>query len=261
MTPGGYRAVRRLRHGRSWYYAAEASEASHTVPPMASYYSGHQLNAAYYPHLVLGMIHRFAAVAGAADLLPLRVADVSGLTALTSSSRSSRGRIAHCRCRPRWRRSSARGRRLLRIWRPGICRTRTSTGTTSSGRRTSCRRRWMCMHFSTWGPSLPLFFTALYAIVRGLQTHRWGWIVLGAFVLIASCSSSSRSLHRADGARLAARGLLRRRLGRTRAVTRRRSLLGVLFSVPFLYGAAISSIRTIAGRVWCSIRSCCRSGC
>jgi hypothetical protein len=28
------------------YYAAEASEASHTIPPTASYYSGHRLNAA-----------------------------------------------------------------------------------------------------------------------------------------------------------------------------------------------------------------------
>ena len=44
------------------YYASEASEASHTVPPTAAYYSGHKLNAAYYPHLVLGMIHRFAGV-------------------------------------------------------------------------------------------------------------------------------------------------------------------------------------------------------
>ena len=44
------------------YYAAEASEASHTVPPMASYYSGHRLNAAYYPQLVPAMIHRFAAI-------------------------------------------------------------------------------------------------------------------------------------------------------------------------------------------------------
>src|SRR5439155_7777184 len=44
------------------YYAAEASEASHTIPPTASYYSGHRLNAAYYPHLVLAMVHRFAAV-------------------------------------------------------------------------------------------------------------------------------------------------------------------------------------------------------
>ena len=45
----------------SWY-AAVASEASHTVPPTASYYSGHQLNAAYYAHLVAAMIHRFCGV-------------------------------------------------------------------------------------------------------------------------------------------------------------------------------------------------------
>src|SRR5205814_2720351 len=30
--------------------------------PTASYYSGHQLNAAYFPHLVPAMIHRFAGV-------------------------------------------------------------------------------------------------------------------------------------------------------------------------------------------------------
>src|SRR5204863_9458720 len=45
----------------SWY-AGVAAEASHTVPPTASYYSGHQLNAAYYAHLVLAMIHRFCDV-------------------------------------------------------------------------------------------------------------------------------------------------------------------------------------------------------
>ena len=45
----------------SWY-AAVASEASHTIPPMAPYYSGHQLNAAYYPHLVQAMVHRYLGV-------------------------------------------------------------------------------------------------------------------------------------------------------------------------------------------------------
>ena len=42
--------------------AGEAAEASHTIPPQAFYYSGHALNAAYYPHLVFAMIHRFADV-------------------------------------------------------------------------------------------------------------------------------------------------------------------------------------------------------
>src|SRR5438477_10376581 len=41
------------------HYAAWASDATHTVPPRASFYSGHRLNAAYYPQMVLAMVHRF----------------------------------------------------------------------------------------------------------------------------------------------------------------------------------------------------------
>src|SRR5205085_9020206 len=44
------------------YYAAISSEAVHTVPPTASYYAGRELNYAYYPQLVLAMVHRFAGV-------------------------------------------------------------------------------------------------------------------------------------------------------------------------------------------------------
>ena len=91
-------------------------------------------------------------------------------------------------------------------------------------------------HFSTWGPSLPLFFTTLYAIVRGLQTRRWGWIVLGAFVLgvlfefkpfafivlmAALCAAAVFS-----GADWPAR----RRYAAAVA-------LGILFSLPFVIGA------------------------
>ena len=91
-------------------------------------------------------------------------------------------------------------------------------------------------HFSTWGPSLPLFFTTLYAIVRGLQTRRWGWIVLGSFVLgvlfefkpfafivlmAALCAAAVFS-----GADWPAR----RRYAATVA-------LGILFSLPFVIGA------------------------
>src|SRR6266516_6724188 len=59
----------------SWY-AGVAAEASHTVPPTASYYSGHQLNAAYYAHLVLAMIHRFCDVPILSMFLPLWLADI-----------------------------------------------------------------------------------------------------------------------------------------------------------------------------------------
>ena len=44
------------------YYAALSAEATHTVPPTASYYAGRELNYAYYPQLVLAMVHRFAGV-------------------------------------------------------------------------------------------------------------------------------------------------------------------------------------------------------
>jgi hypothetical protein len=83
---------------------------------------------------------------------------------------------------PRWPRAAARGRRLLVLaarylphadfnWDYVLWPTNFLSPTME------------VQHFSTWGPSLPLFFTTLYAIVRGLQTRRWGWIVLGAFVL------------------------------------------------------------------------------
>jgi len=162
------------------YYAAEASEAAHTVPPMASYYSGHRLNAAYYPHLVLGMIHRFAAV----PVLPIyyRYAWPAflGLTALTSFA------LVRSLCSAG---VAALSVVLLLVggdfsylaarylphanfnWDYVLWPTNFLSPTME------------VQHFSTWGPSLPLFFTTLYAIVRGLQTHRWGWIVLGSFVL------------------------------------------------------------------------------
>jgi hypothetical protein len=162
------------------YYAAEASEAAHTVPPMAAYYSGHKLNAAYYPHLVLGMIHRFAEM----PVLPMyyRFAwpTFLALTALTSFT-------------------------LVRsLAAPGVAVLATVL-LLVGGDFSYLAARYLphanfnwdyvlwptnflsptmeVQHFSTWGPSLPLFFTTLYAIVRGLQTRQWGWIVLGAFVL------------------------------------------------------------------------------
>src|SRR4029453_16532265 len=49
------------------YYAAVSAEATHTVPPTASYYAGRELNYAYYPQLVLAMVHRF----GGVPMLPI----------------------------------------------------------------------------------------------------------------------------------------------------------------------------------------------
>ena len=39
------------------------------------------------------------------------------------------------------------------------------------------------LHFSTWTPSMPVFFTVLFAIVRGIQTRSWGWLVMSGVLL------------------------------------------------------------------------------
>jgi hypothetical protein len=233
MTSGGVVLYGDYDTADLGYYAAEASEAAHTIPPMASYYSGHRLNAAYYPHLVLAMIHRFAAV----PVLPIYYGyawpTFLGLTALTSFALV--------------RALTTRGVAVLAVvlllvggdfsylaawylphadynWDYVLWPTNFLSPTME------------VQHFSTWGPSLPLFFTTLYAIVRGLQTRRWGWIVLGAFVLgvlfefkpfafivlmAALCAATIFS-----GADWAAR----RRYAATMA-------LGVFFALPSLIGA------------------------
>ena len=120
-------------------YAAVASEASHTVPPTASYYSGHQLNAAYYAHLVAAMIHRFCAVPVLSIFFRYAWPTYVSLTAA----------IAFVLVR----RLASRGVAVLAVIlllvgsdfsvprRAGSCRTRPSTGIICSGPPTSSRRR------------------------------------------------------------------------------------------------------------------------
>jgi hypothetical protein len=44
------------------YYAEIAAELSHTVPPASPFFAGRMLNHAFYPHVVLAMVHRFGGV-------------------------------------------------------------------------------------------------------------------------------------------------------------------------------------------------------
>jgi hypothetical protein len=216
------------------YYAAEASEMSHTVPPMASYYSGHQLNAAYYPHLVLGMIHRFAGV----PILPMyyRYAwpTFLAINALTFYTLS--------------RAVASRGVSLL------------ATTLMLVGSDFSYLAAWFLphadinwdyvlwptnflsptmhvMHFATWGPSLPVFFSALYAIVRGIQTRSTGWLVLSAGLIAVLFPFKPFCYIVLMGALCAATVFApgdwpaRKRYVAT-------VVLGILFSLPYVYGAA-----------------------
>jgi hypothetical protein len=178
------------------YYAAEASEASHTVPPTASYYSGHKLNAAYYPHLVLAMVHRFAdvpimptyfhyawpaflalgALVGYALvrlLAPLPVALLAIVLILVGSDFSYLAAWFLPHENVDWD---------FVLWPTNFL-----------------SPTMHVLHFNTWGPSMPVFLAGLYAVVRGLKGEstapptalragpstslRTAWLVLGAFLI------------------------------------------------------------------------------
>ncbi len=161
------------------YYASEASEASHTVPPTAAYYSGHKLNAAYYPHLVLGMIHRFAGVPVLSMYYGLAWPTFGALIALTGYTLV--------------RLLASRAVAALAVVLLLVC---SDFSYLAAWFLPHAAVDWdyvlwptnflsptmQVLHFATWAPSLPVFFTALFAIVRGLQTGRWGWLALGALL-------------------------------------------------------------------------------
>jgi len=92
------------------------------------------------------------------------------------------------------------------------------------------------LFFNTWGLSLPLFFTVLYSIVRGLQTRARGWIVVSAFLLAILFEFKPFAyvvLMAALGAGTVFSG--RDRLARLHFVAT--AVLGVVFTVPFLIAA------------------------
>ncbi len=180
VTPDGIKVYGDYDSADMSYYAAVASEASHTVPPTASYYSGHQLNAAYYPHLVLAMIHRFCGVPTLSIFFRYAWPTFVVLTSLTVFTLV--------------RSLASRATAVLAVVLIVL------------GSDFSYLAAWFLphdaadwdyllwptnflsptmqvMHFSTWSPSLPVFFTALIAIVRGLQTRRAGWTVLSGLLI------------------------------------------------------------------------------
>jgi hypothetical protein len=164
------------------HYAAWASDATHTIPPRASFYSGHGLHAAYYPQLILTMVHRFAGV----ELLPMyfRYAwptflALGGLTAFVLVRRvASTGAavlaVVLLLCGSdfsylaAWLMPEQTGQWDYVLWPTNFLAPTMEV-----------------LHFNTWGPSLPVFFTALYALVRVLERPSISW-TFGAAFLIAT---------------------------------------------------------------------------
>ncbi|HMF99091.1 MAG TPA: hypothetical protein VKE96_32545 [Vicinamibacterales bacterium] len=163
----------------SWY-AAVASEASHTVPPTASYYSGHQLNAAYYAHLMAAMVHRFWAVPVLSIFFRYAWPTYVSLTAATAfvlvRLLASRGVAALAvvflligsdfSYLAAWFLPHAAVDWDYLLWPTNFL-----------------SPTMQVMHFSTWSPSLPVYFAALFAIVRAVQTRAWGWVALAGFLI------------------------------------------------------------------------------
>jgi len=219
------------------YYAVMASEATHTIPPEASFYAGHSLNAAYYPQLVFSMVRRFAdvpllkmyfgygwpavlslgaltmyvyvralarpAVAALSVLLALVAADFSYLAA--------------------WLLPHASNDWDFLLW---------STNFLSPTVEV--------LHFNTWTPTLPVFFGVLYGVTRALQSGSRGWILVSAamlaslfqfkpfafLVLLAGLVPAAVFAARED----------RWRLGATLA-------LGITFTLPFVYAISTQQDR------------------
>jgi hypothetical protein len=162
------------------YYAVEAAEATHTIPPTASYYSGHKLNAAYYCHLVPAMIHRFAAV----PILPLyfnyawpaflSIGALAGfvmvrLVAGPAVAALSMAMLVACSdfsYLAAWFLPKDPGGWDYVLWPTNFL-----------------SPTMMVLYFNTWGPTLPVFFTTLFAMIRALQMRSWGWTVLAAFLV------------------------------------------------------------------------------
>jgi hypothetical protein len=218
------------------YYAAEASEASHTIPPTASYYSGHQLNAAYFPHLVPAMIHRFAGVPLLAIYFRYAWPTFLTLSALTVFvlARAVASRAVALLAAVMVLVSSDLS--YLAVW--------LFPQAQNSGAwdyilwpTNFLSATMQLLHFNTYGPSLPLFFTVLYTTIRGLQTRVRAWIVVSALVLGVLFEFKPFAYVVLIGA-VGAAAVFAGRDRFARWYLAATAAAGVVFALPFLFAAA-----------------------
>jgi hypothetical protein len=168
------------------YYAAVSAEASHTVPPTASYYAGRELNYAYYPQLVLAMVHRFGDVPMLAIYFRYAWPAFLCLGALTAfvfvralSSTSVAllmvvlmliaGDFSYLAA---WYLPHTNLDWDFLLWPTNFLSPTMEV-----------------LHFNSWTPSLPVFFTVLWGIVQVVASpasssiSRTGWTVITALLL------------------------------------------------------------------------------
>ena len=162
------------------YYAAISAEATHTVPPTAPYYSGRELNYAYYPQLVLAMVHRF----GGVPMLPiyfgyawpafLVIAALSGFLLVRAISSTGTALLSMALLLIGGDFSYIAAWALPHSnmnWDDVLWPTNFLSPTAD------------VLHFNSWTPSLPIFFMALWAIAHGFKTREHRWTVLSGLLL------------------------------------------------------------------------------
>jgi hypothetical protein len=162
------------------FYASWAAEATHTVPPTAGYYAGHELHGAYYPQLILAMIHRFAGVPllsiyfGYSWPLFLVIGALTAYVLVRSLAPPGASLLsvvlvlvaADFSYLAAWLLPHANAEWDYVLW---------STNFLSPTMEP--------LHFNTWTPTLPVLFTALFVITRGVQTKSWPMLLAGGLLL------------------------------------------------------------------------------
>lgn len=162
------------------YYAALSAEASHTVPPTAPYYAGRELNYAYYPQLVLAMVHRF----GGVRMLPiyfgyawpafLAVGVLCGYLFVRSIASTGTALLSMVLLLVAGDFSYVAAWLLPHggiNWDYVLWPTNFLSPTME------------VLHFNSWTPSLPIFFLVLWSVARGFQSRHARWFILSGLLL------------------------------------------------------------------------------
>jgi hypothetical protein len=162
------------------FYAAWSAEATHTVPPMASYYAGHRLNAAYYSQLILAMVHRFADVplldiyfryawpaflslGALSTFVFVRSLASTGVALLSGVLLLAGGDFSYLAA---WFLPHDTFQWDYLLWPTNFLSPTMEV-----------------LQFNTWAPTLTVFFTAYYAVVRALRTSSRAWTVVAGLMM------------------------------------------------------------------------------
>ena len=162
------------------YYGAVSAEATHTVPPTASYYAGRELNYAYYPQLVLAMVHRFGgvpmlsiyfkyawpaflAIGALSGFLFVRALLPTGTALLTIVLLLLAGDFSYLAA---WYLPHANINWDYVLWPTNFLSPTMEV-----------------LHFNSWTPSLSIFFTVLWGVAYGFQTREFRWTLLSGLLM------------------------------------------------------------------------------